>query len=105
MSDYLDEWADEKRLIQKREKSWRDNRRAVAEALYKTDAGKWFVYYLLEDMRFFDSVESDSEIVMRNFAIDMLQTYFGALVDNKSHRSMVLEAIMGVERPEETEDE
>jgi len=101
----LDEWSDEKRLIRNREKRWREERRAVAERVYSTPDGKWFLYYLLEDMRLLDPVTTEAEIVMHNFAIDMLQIYFGALVDNQSHRSMVIEAIMAVERPEEKEDE
>ena len=105
MSDYLDEFAEEKALIKAREKRWRDDRRSVCDQLYKTDAGKWFIFYLLDDLRFFDTVTTDADIVMRNFAVDMLREYFGVLADSKDHRSMVLEAIMSVQRSEGNDNE
>ena len=99
------DFEDELELIQKRGKQWRDDRRAVSEQVWNTKAGKWFIYYLLEDMRFFDEVTLDPEIVMRNFAVQMLQQYFGVMTDKKNHRSMLLEAMMRVEKPEGEENE
>ncbi len=81
------------------------DRRRVAEQMYTTEAGREFIYYLLEDMHFFDPVVEDPEIIMRNFARDMLETYFGVMVNNRGHRSFIAEAIIGAPKPEETEDE
>ena len=84
---------------------WNADRRSAAAQVYNTEAGKWFLFYLMKDMCFFDPVTQDDEIVMRNFAIYMLREYFGVLEDSQDHQSMVLEAMMAVPRPEERDDE
>ncbi|MFH2073960.1 MAG: hypothetical protein ABIJ57_01245, partial [Pseudomonadota bacterium] len=74
-------------------------RRAAAEQVIMTPAGKDFVYFLLEDMRFFDAIVTDAEIAIHNFARDMLENYFGVMVNNRDHRSLLTEAILGAWKP------
>jgi len=105
VSDYLDEFAEEKSLIQARDKRWRDDRNEAAEAVLRTAAGKKLLFYLVSDMRLFDPVTTDAEVTMRNFAVDMLREYIGVFADREDHRSMVFDAILGVQRPVEEEDE
>lgn len=96
----MSDWNEEQDIIRKRSREWRDARRETAREMYATASGKAFLHYLLEDLRFFDPVVSDAEITMHNFAVDMLREYFGVLVDNDSHRSFVLDAIMRAWKPE-----
>ena len=74
-------------------------RRATAAEVFATASGKAFISYLVDDLGFYDVPNTDSAMVLHNFALVFFVRYFEVMVDDASHRSLMTEAIIGVPKP------
>lgn len=79
------------------------DRQTVASEVVRHDSGMRLIHFILDDLGVYDISETNSEMVLHNFGLLMLKRYFNTTVDQRDHRSLLTEAIIGAWTPPEGE--
>lgn len=75
--------------------------RRAAEILYRTGAGRLFVDQLLEDLQLYDIPSTPEQQTLHSFGLWLIQSYFGRMTADRDHRSLITEAILSVQPPDD----